>query len=640
MALKNWLGWGKKKKSATTEQAYKKLNTNIVNRIAPDSIEETEDNIISGGNYTQTLVVVDYTSVLSQEAIQRLTDLDENVSIVQYIDYFESSKVVKQLNVAIEQNEIKESSKYAKGVTKKRAEAENVAADMLLNNTVFKGKRMFQFQLLVHCVAPTQEELNRVVERVKSEVGSFGKAIYPRKVAKDAFDSILPFNNNKVYDLTYRAMSSQAVSYSFPFHENEIYMDGGKIKGRNMMTGNIVKVDEEKLLNKHSAYVGVSGSGKSTAMCTDMTRDFQDDVRIYTIDPKKDYGPMYKAMGGEWIKFGLEKGGAVVNIFDVPARAVTSEDDDSDKISESNPLFDKITTLGVFFKLMYPQMNALQGQTLNQAILQVYREKNITQDIDFSKLERTDFPILQDLFNLISDWRNKEKERYNPEKYEILKEFHQILSSYCKDEDGEEGLYNNLFNEPTNVKLDNDLIDFDISAVYRMEEVNKLIYFLLLSHLRYEILNGDGKRTKLYIDEAHIIADPKVVVAMEYLFELMKVVRSFNCGVAVATQSISDFLSAKTDHRNYGEAVLDQAIQMLILPMKRKEVEFVNETLQLGLSEDDKSFLELFEATKKEQAGKGFYYLGSKKVKMEVFLTNLEEELWFRKNYNVFSDAM
>ncbi|PEM69287.1 VirB4 family type IV secretion system protein [Bacillus pseudomycoides] len=640
MVLKNWLGWGKKKKNATTEQAYKKLNTNIVNRIAPDSIEETEDNIISGGNYTQTLVVVDYTSVLSQEAIQRLTDLDENVSIVQYIDYFESSKVVKQLNVAIEQNEIKESSKYAKGVTKKRAEAENVAADMLLNNTVFKGKRMFLFQLLIHCVAPTQEELNRVVERVKSEVGSFGKAIYPRKVAKDAFDSVLPFNNNKVYDLTYRPMSSQAVSYSFPFHENEIYMDDGKIKGRNMMTGNIVKVDEEKLLNKHSAYVGVSGSGKSTAMYTDMARDFQDDIRIYTIDPKKDYGAIYKAKGGEWIKFGLEKGGAVVNIFDVPARAVTSEDDDSDKVSESNPLFDKITTLGVFFKLMYPQMNALQGQTLNQAILQVYRDKHITQDIDFSKLKRKDFPILQDLFDLIADWKNQRSKRYNPEKYEILKEFHQILSSYCKDEEGEGGLYNNLFNEPTNVELDNDLIDFDISAVYRMEEVNKLIYFLLLSHLRYEILNGDGKRTKLYIDEAHIIADPKVVVAMEYLFELMKVVRSFNCGVAVATQSISDFLSAKTEHRNYGEAVLDQAIQMLILPMKRKEVEFVNETLQLGLSEDDKSFLELFEATKRDQAGKGFYYLGSKKVKMEVFLTDLEEELWFRKNYSVLSDAM
>lgn len=234
------------------------------------------------------------------------------------------------------------------------------------------------------------------------------------------------------------------------------------------------------------------------------------------------------------------------------------------------------------------------------------------------------------MYNLIENWKQKD-----PDRYQLLKEFHQILYSYC-----EEGLYNNLFNGHTNVELENDLIDFDISAVYRIEQVKKLIYFLLLSHLRYEILNGDGKATKLYIDEAHIIADPKVVVAMEFLFELMKVVRSFNCGVAVATQSISDFLSAKTEFRNYGEAVLDQAIQMLILPMKRKEVEFVNETLQLGLSEEDKDFLTLFEATKKDQAGKGFYYLGSNKVKIEVFLTKLEEELWFKKNYDLFDDVV
>ena len=58
-------------------------------------------------------------------------------------------------------------------------------------------------------------------------------------------------------------------------------------------------------------------------------------------------------------------------------------------------------------------------------------------------------------------------------------------------------------------------------------------------------MNGDKKSTQLYIDEAHIIADPKVTVAMEYLYEMMKVVRSFNCGVTSATQQIQDFLSAK-----------------------------------------------------------------------------------------------
>lgn len=56
-----------------------------------------------------------------------------------------------------------------------------------------------------------------------------------------------------------------------------------------------------------------------------------------------------------------------------------------------------------------------------------------------------------------------------------------------------------------------------------------------------EITGGDKRPTKLYIDEAHIIADPKVPVAMEYLYFMLKVLRSFHCGVVTATQSIVDF---------------------------------------------------------------------------------------------------
>lgn len=50
-------------------------------------------------------------------------------------------------------------------------------------------------------------------------------------------------------------------------------------------------------------------------------------------------------------------------------------------------------------------------------------------------------------------------------------------------------------------------------------------------------------------------------------------------------------------------------------------------------------FIELHDATKKEQAGKGFYYLGSKKVKMDVFLTDLEADIWFRNDFTKLDAA-
>lgn len=620
----------KKEPKLTTEESYLKMNETVLNRLSPDSVVEGEENIVTGGNHTQTLVMVSYQTIIDQEVIQRISELNENVSIIQYIDYIESDVVESQMNTVIERNENKQISRYAKGSARRRARVENAAADVILENTSFKGKKLFYFQYLFHCVAQTQEELNSVIQRVKSELGSIGKSVYPRKRAKEAFESILPLGKNKVYDLTYRPMTAKAASYAFPFHENEIYMDSGKIKGRNMRTGNIVKVNEEELLNKHTCYIGISGSGKSTTMWTDMIRDWQFGNRIYTIDPKRDYGEKYAGMGGSWIKFSRDKNANIINMFDVGSRAASSEDG---KVIYTNPLMDKISTLKAFFHVMYPKFtlleNAVMKANLNRALVQTYKKCGITNDTDFSQKKKTDFPIMDDFYSVISDWKETDKERF-----ESLSEFHKVLEDFTS-----RGTYGNLFNGHTNVELDNDLICFDINEIYKDNDVNKLIYFLLLSYLRDAIINGDGRATKLYIDEAHIIADPNVVVAMEYLYELMKVVRAFDTGCGVATQSISDFLSAKTEHRNYGEAVIDQAVQMHILPMKRKEVEFVNQTLALRLDEEDMDFIELHDATKKEQAGKGFYYLGSKKVKMDVFLTDLEADIWFRNDFTKLDAA-
>src|SRR5699024_11794958 len=97
--------------------------------------------------------------------------------------------------------------------------------------------------------------------------------------------------------------------------------------------------------------------------------------------------------------------------------------------------------------------------------------------------------------------------------------------------------------------------------------------------------------------EAHIIADPRVTVAMEYLYEMMKVVRSFNCGITTATQQITDFLSAKDENRNYGDAVISLSVQQLMLLMQRREVKVVKETMKYDFSEDDRDIMELEEGT-------------------------------------------
>src|SRR5699024_12507910 len=109
-------------------------------------------------------------------------------------------------------------------------------------------------QLLIHVVADTKEELERITDVVKGSFSSIGKLIHPITRSKDAFDSFLSLNKNKVYDLTYRPMTSEAVSFFFPFHENEIFNERALIKGRNIQMNNIIVVDVDEYMNKHSCY--------------------------------------------------------------------------------------------------------------------------------------------------------------------------------------------------------------------------------------------------------------------------------------------------------------------------------------------------------------------------------------------------
>lgn len=622
--------WTNRKPKISTEDSYLKMNKTIMNRISPDSIEETETNIISGGNFTQTLVVVDFTSILAQEFIQNLQAVSENVSLISFIERLETAKVEEQLNTVMERSEDQMNSPYTKGIKKRKARDEGAAAGAIFDRTLSKGKKYFYYHLLIHCVASSNEELVNVISRVKAEAAGIGKSVYPRHRAMDAYQSILPLAENKVSELTYRQMSAKAVSYSFPFNDSDIFMPGGRIKGMNTKTKNVVKVDEEALLNKHTVRIGISGSGKSTDAFKEQCRDIQSGVKVRAIDPKRDYGPKHKRMGGEWLRFSLSKNGNRMNIFDIPKKAMLADDT---KVAETDPLMDAIATGMIFSKLMFPLLlepkYAVTKGKINLAIQKIYANKGIVSGGNFENLKPQDMPTLSDLDDLLYEWKKED-----PDAYAYVKEFHQVLEQYVKD-----GTYAGLFDGHTNVQLDNDLIDFDISEVYKNEDVNKLIYFILLSHLRNDVINGDLRPTKIYIDEAHIIADPKVVMAMEYLFELMKIVRSFNCGVDISTQSLSDFLSAKDSMRNYGEAVIDQAVQMVLLPMKAKEVKLVDEMLVLNLNEDERAYLTLSEATKAEQAGKGFYYLGNRKVYYEVFLTDLEADMWFNNDYSKLEAA-
>ncbi|MGM1023754.1 MAG: VirB4 family type IV secretion system protein [Bacillota bacterium] len=608
-----------KKKMNTLESSYDGFNDNILNILSPDSIQEEETYVRSGANFTRTLVAVEYTAVLNQEHIQNLNDLSENISVIQFLSEYDTHEVRKQLSESIKQNNQKVNSKYVNESSKSDAEAEVDSAKMTLHQLAYKNERMYMFQMLIHIVASDRVQLESLTQQVKSVVGPFAKTVIPMTKLKDAFDSFLPLGKNKVYDLTYRPMNAEAASFFFPFHENEIFHADGIIKGRNISTGNVVIVDDKILHNRHEFIIGMSGVGKSTYLFAKMMRKWfkGKGSRIRVIDPKGEYGKIFKSLGGEWVKFSFNNG-SIINPFDIPniskeAREVMEKEG----ISEGNPLLNKISVLLVMFRLMHPAIDDLQEDVLSKYLIELYAKFGINENTDVSKLANTDFPIMRDFYDFLT-----EKKAAEPEEFKVITNFYTALYSYAL------GLFAKILNGHTNVDLDNSLCDFDILELQQKPKLQRVIYFLLLSHIQYQIINGDGTDTEFVIDEAHVIADPKVPLAMEQLFFAMKVLRSFACGVTPASQSIKDFLSATDGIRNYGESVINQATQRLYLPMADVEVTYLEQNLNMKFSEEEKTAITVLDGRKDKEAGKGIFFIGTKKIKMQVVLTDMEKQLW------------
>ncbi|ACI30645.1 TPA: VirB4 family type IV secretion system protein [Bacillus thuringiensis] len=595
-------------------------NEQILTAISPSHILEMENGVKLGSNYTRTLLVLDYETIIHQQRIQELNELSENVSFTYFIKEFNSSEVKEQLSKSVKQNKIKMKSQHADAYTVADAEAQVDSAIQMLRDIATANDKIYLFHTYIHLSCTSLEELNNLTTLIKSRMGAIGTAHSPSIRALDAFRAFLPLANNTIPEMTYRMMNSEAVSYFFPFHENEMFSETGIVKGKNMTTGNVVIVDDEKLLNKHEFVIGISGSGKSTYLFADIIRKWIFGRRIIAIDPKGEFGRKFKNLGGEWVKFKL-RGGNRINPFDLPK--ITSGSTDTEELDTGSILLVKITQLLTMFRLMYPSMTDLEEDIISKILIEVYQDKKIDYDTDTTQLGVEDVPIMEDLYKKLTEYKDKDIELYSE-----IRNFHTTLETYTY------GLYSNLFNGYTNVNISNDLIAYDIFDLNNNEKVQRIIYYNLLSHTTYELLKGDKRATQVYIDEAHVIADPKVPLAMQYVYFMMKVLRSFNVGITPATQSIKDFMSAKDEKRNYGEAVISQSVQRLYLPMTQEEVTYLEKELSHDFSEQEKTTLVVREGDKDKQAGKGILFSGSKKIKLEVQLTPLEKQLWF-ENKNI-----
>ncbi|MDA6130976.1 hypothetical protein OSK38_26845, partial [Escherichia coli] len=75
----------------------------LLSALSPDYIRETDNYVQMGSNFTRTLLVMDFSTILSQEDIQELSELSNNVSITYHFEQVNGMDIRQKLGQAIKQ---------------------------------------------------------------------------------------------------------------------------------------------------------------------------------------------------------------------------------------------------------------------------------------------------------------------------------------------------------------------------------------------------------------------------------------------------------------------------------------------------------------------------------------------------------
>lgn len=526
--------------------------------LSPDSIDEQSDYLRLGGNYVRTLAVSYFANSVTANFLEKLHTISANVSVVHHIEPSSAEKMIKSLNQAVIEYRSRLAEPRLRPVDQIRIENDLQDAEILLENLTGGNSALFNEYMYVHIQAASLDELNNVTHLVRTLTSKNMKMMAPHFRMMDAFHSVLPIRKNQCKELTYRNFDAEALSALFPFDECEIFSDKGIIKGKNMKTNSIVMVDHDTLLNRNEVVIATSGGGKSTYLFGDMMRRWTQGTIVRVIDPKGEFGEKFTKLGGEWIKISLRSGN-IINPFEIMNATIVMDEEGSP--IESSLLHQKINRLKTMFTLMYKELKDKQVEMslLEQVCVDLYRIKKIDWNTDFSKLKAEDYPTLGNLHQLMTLMMDKD------EKYKPLHEFHQVLYPYVH------GSYAKAFNGHTNVDLSKDLINFDLFEMRDEGDLQQIAMYNILTFLWDDATMDRSKVNQIYVDEAHILSDPRNPLAMQFLSSMYKLIRSFRGGVTSATQQVGDFLSAIEGSKNYGEAVILNSVTKLYLPMMQEE---------------------------------------------------------------------
>src|SRR4030043_1310900 len=260
---KNLNGLPKKPKiiDPIIELYQKKLN--LLDLIAPESIEIDFDYIKINNTYFRTIFVAGYPRFVAPGWLEPIINFDGSLDISFYLYPVEGKTVLDDLRRKIAEMEAEIATDLERGkIVDPSTQAKLEDARNLQEQLVKGAGLFFQFSFYITIPALTLEELNQLTRQVESTLGSIlVVAKHATLDMENGFISSAPFGIDRL-SIT-RNMDTTSLATTFPLTSAELSSDTGVLYGTNSENESFIIFDRFSLENANMAIFSTSGAGKS-----------------------------------------------------------------------------------------------------------------------------------------------------------------------------------------------------------------------------------------------------------------------------------------------------------------------------------------------------------------------------------------
>ncbi len=342
-----------------------------------------------------------------------------------------------------------------------------------------------------------------------------------------------------------RGIPSNTIAAMYPWIYAHVSDEGGIRLGTN--EGVPVFIDffrrDSERVNSNMVIIGKSGSGKSYGTKSLLTNMASEDAKIFILDPENEYTELAGNLHGKVINVG----NAAVGRLN-PFHIITAlEDDESDSDSTGNSFAAHLQFLEEFFRQILPDVDKDALEYLNSLVERLYTNFNITAETDLSGLRPEDYPIFDDLYDLVLEDFQRTN---NPYLRTMLQTLMNYVSKFATG-----GRNASIWNGPSSITTDENFTVFNFQSLLanRNSTIANAQMLLVLKYVDNEIIKNRDYNTRyglkrkivVVIDEAHVFIDNKFPIALDFMFQLAKRIRKYNGMQIVITQNIKDFVGSE-----------------------------------------------------------------------------------------------